>query len=152
MEDARTDVEILAHTTLGWIELQRKNWEGARGRIPEEPAMNPNNGEVDYLMGTAITSEKKLEKMPQALFYFARAATYEGKGALNPDGRKQVMSYVQKAYRTYHGADDGFNDLVAEAKSAADPAGRGFQIEDARTIAQRERQRPPPPPPRRIPN
>jgi tetratricopeptide (TPR) repeat protein len=134
---ARTDVENLAHTTLGWIELQRKNWEAAEAELQKSLQINPNNGEVDYLMGTAIASEKKVEKMPQALFYFARAASYEGPGALNPDGRKQVLTYVQKAYKTYHGGDDGFNELLAAAKSSPTPPA-DFKIEDAATIAQKK--------------
>jgi tetratricopeptide (TPR) repeat protein len=134
---ARTDVENLAHTTLGWIELQRKNWEPAEAELQKSLQINPNNGEVDYLMGTALASEKKMEKMPQALFYFARAASYEGTGALNPDGRKQVLTYVQKAYKTYHGGDDGFNELLAAAKNSPTPPA-DFKIEDAASIAQKK--------------
>src|SRR6202022_87916 len=99
--------------------------------------INPNNGEVDYLMGTAIASEKKVEKMPLALFYFARAATYEGTGALNPAGRKQVMDYVQKAYKTYHGGDDGCDKLIAAAKSSPTPP-PDFNIENAAKIAEKK--------------
>jgi tetratricopeptide (TPR) repeat protein len=135
---ARTDVENLAHTTEGWIELQRKNWENAEAEFQKSLAINPNNGEVDYLMGTAIASEKKVEKMPQALCFFARAATYDGQGALNPDGRKQVLAYVQKAYKTYHGSDDGFNDLVAAAKASPTCDASSLHIEDAKTIADRK--------------
>jgi len=131
---ARTDVENLAHSTEGWIELQRKNWEGSEAEFQKSLATNPNNGELDYLMGTAIASEKKVEKMPQALCFFARAATYDGAGALNPDGRKQVLAYVQKAYKTYHGADDGFNDLLAAAKAAPMCPPDAVSIKDAKTI------------------
>jgi tetratricopeptide (TPR) repeat protein len=131
---ARTDVENLAHTTLGWIAMQRKNWDEAEGEFQKSLALNPNNGEVIYFMGTAIASEKKVEKMPTALFYFARAATYEGAGALNPPGRKQVMDYVTKAYRTYHGGDDGFDTLIAAAKASPTPP-TDFKIKDAATIA-----------------
>ena len=134
---ARTDVETLAHTTLGWIAMQRKNWDGAEAEFQKSLQLNPNSGEVDYFMGTAIASEKKVEKMPQALFYFARAATYEGPGSLNPAGRQQVLAYVQKAYKTYHGDDDGFSNLVAAAKASATPPS-GFSIEDAATIDARK--------------
>jgi tetratricopeptide (TPR) repeat protein len=134
---ARTDVENLAHTTMGWILSMRKNWEASEAEFQKSLAINPNNGEVDYLMGTAIASEKKVEKMPQALFYFARAASYEGPGALNPDGRKQVLAYVQKAYKSYHGGDDGFNDLIATAKASPTPPA-DFKIVDAATIAQQK--------------
>jgi tetratricopeptide (TPR) repeat protein len=115
---ARTDVENLAHTTLGWIEMQRKNWDASETEFQKSLQINANSGEVDYLMGTDIASEKKVEKMPQALCFFARAATFDGPGALNPDGRKQVLAYVQKAYKTYHGSDEGFNDLIAAAKAS----------------------------------
>jgi tetratricopeptide (TPR) repeat protein len=131
---ARTDVENLAHTTLGWIEMQRHNWENSEAEFQKSLAINPNNGEVDYLMGTAIASEKKVEKMPQALCFFARAATFDGQGALNPDGRKQVLVYVQKAYKTYHGGDDGFNDLVATAKASPTCPADAVHIEDAASI------------------
>jgi tetratricopeptide (TPR) repeat protein len=132
---ARTDVENLAHTTLGWIEMQRHNWENSEAEFQKSLAINPNNGEVDYLMGTSIASEKKVEKMPQALCFFARAATYDGPGALNPDGRKQVLAYVQKAYKTYHGADDGFNEnLVATAKASPTCPAEAIHIVDAATI------------------
>ena len=135
---ARTDVENLAHTTLGWIELQRKNWEASEAEFQKSIGINPNNSEVDYLMGTAIATEKKVEKMPQALCFFARAATYDGQGALNPDGRKQVLAYVQKAYKTYHGSDDGFNDLIAAAKASPTCPADAVHIEDGATIADRK--------------
>ena len=129
----RADVENLGRVTLGWIALTRKNWEASEAEFQKSLQMNPNNGEVDYFMGTAIASEKKVEKMPQALFYFARAATYDGAGALSPDGRKQVMTYVQKAYKTFHGSDEGFNDLLAAAKSQPAPA-PDFKIRSAKEI------------------
>ena len=130
---ARPDVENLAHITLGWIDMQRMNWEESEAEFQKSLQINPNNGEVYYFMGTAIASEKKVEKMPTALFYFARAATFDGPGALNPDGRKQVMDYVRKAYRQYHGADDGFDALLAAAKASPTPPA-DLKIVDAATI------------------
>ena len=134
---ARPDVENLAHVTLGWIAMQRMNWEESEAEFQKSLQINPNNGEVDYFMGTDIASEKKVEKMPTALFYFARAAAYDGAGGLNPAGRKQVMDYVQKAYRTYHGADDGFDALLAAAKASPTPPA-DLKIVDAATIAQQK--------------
>ena len=131
---ARTDVENLAHTTVGWIEMQRKNWEPSEAEFQKSLQINANSGEVDYLMGTDIASEKKVEKMPQALCFFARAATFDGPGALNPDGRKQVLAYVQKAYKTYHGSDEGFNDLIAAAKASPTCPADAVHIKDAKSI------------------
>jgi len=95
---------------------------------------------VDYYMGTAIASEKDPMKMPTALFYFARAATYEGQGALNPASRQQVMAYVQRAYKGFHGSDEGFNNLIAAAKSSALPPTE-MHIKTATEIAEEQQKK-----------
>jgi len=135
----RPQVEELAHTTLGWVDLQKKDWLAAESEFQKTLQMDPNSGQVDYYMGTAIASEKDLKKMPQALFYFARAAGYEGQGALNPTGRQQVLAYVQKAYKGFHGSDEGFDKLMALAKSTPAPAA-DFTIKNANEIAQAQAQ------------
>ena len=38
---ARKDVEILAHTRLGWIAMQRKNWQAAEDEFKKDLALNP---------------------------------------------------------------------------------------------------------------
>jgi tetratricopeptide (TPR) repeat protein len=130
----KPQVQNLAHTTLGWIALQKKNWQAAESEFQKSLQIDPNNGTIDYQLATAIYSEKDPAKTPTALFYFARAATYEGQGALNPNGRQTVMAYVQKAYKGYHGSDQGFNDLVASAKASPTPPG-GLAIKSALDIA-----------------
>src|ERR1700722_4217282 len=109
---ARPGVETLAHSTEGWIEMQRKNWAAAEGEFQKALQMDPNSGEVDFFMGTVVASEKNPQKMSEALFYFARAATYEGTGGLAPAGRQQALSYVQRAYKGYHGNDRVVNDML----------------------------------------
>jgi tetratricopeptide (TPR) repeat protein len=133
----KPQVQNLAHTTLGWIALQKKNWQGAESEFEKSLQIDPNNGTIDYQLATAIYSEKDPAKTPTALFYFARAATYDGQGALNPNGRQTVMAYVQKAYKGYHGNDQGFNDLVAAAKANPTPPA-GFAIKSALDIAKAE--------------
>lgn len=135
----RPQVEELGHTTLGWIEMQRKNWQAAEAAFQKSLQVNPNSGQVDYYMGTSIASEKDIKKMPAALFYFARAATYEGTGALNATGRQQVMTYVQKAYKSFHGSDEGFNNLIAAAKTQPVPPA-DFAIKNATEIAEAQAQ------------
>ena len=135
----RPQVEELAHTTLGWIAMQKKNWQAAEDEFQKSLKINPNSGQVDYYMGTSIASEKDVKKMPAALFYFARAASYEGPGALNPQGRQQVLDYVKRAYKGFHGSDEGFDKLVAAAKAVPMPAA-DFSVKNATEIAQAEQQ------------
>ena len=119
---ARTDIEAVSHTTLGWVAMQQKQYEGAEGEFQKSLSINPNNGDVDYWMGTVIAGEKKPEKQAQAFYYFARAAAYDGPGALNPQGRQQVMTYVKNAYQKYHGSNEGFDQLLQTAKNNPTPA------------------------------
>ena len=130
----KPQIEELCHTTLGWTAMQKKSWQASEAEFEQSLKLNPNNGELDYFMGTDIASEKDPAKMPTALFYFARAATYEGQGALNPAGRQQVMAYVQKAYKGYHGSDADFNKLIAAAKASPAPSA-DFTIRSAVDIA-----------------
>jgi tetratricopeptide (TPR) repeat protein len=135
---ARPGVETLAHTTLGWIAMQRKSWDAAEGEFQKSLQLDPNNGEVDFFMGTVIVSQKNPQKMPAGLFYFARAATYDGTGGLAPAGRQQAMTYVQRAYKGYHGSDESFNDLLAAAKAGAAPP-PDYHIVSAGEIAEKAR-------------
>jgi tetratricopeptide (TPR) repeat protein len=130
----RPQVELLAHVNMGFIAMQRKNWDAAETEFKKSLDMSPNNGQVDYWMGFVIASEKKTEKVPTALFYFARAASYDGPGAMDPAGRKQALDYVQRQYKIYHGSNDGFDKLIAAAKSAPAPPA-DYKIEDAGALA-----------------
>jgi hypothetical protein len=84
-------METLAHSTLGWIAMQRKSWDAVEGELQKSLALYPNKAEVHYFMGTVIASEKNPQRMPVAIFYFTRAATNDGTEALPAAGRQQVL-------------------------------------------------------------
>lgn len=131
----RPDVELLAHKNLGFIAMQRKNWDASEAELQKVLTMSPNDAAVDFQMGTAVASEKKVDRIPIALFYFARAATYSGPGELPAAGKTQALTYVQKQYKNFHGSDEGFNDLLAAVKANPTPPA-GFAIKNANEIAQ----------------
>ena len=132
----RPDLELLANRNLGWIAMQRKNWDAAEAQFQKTLTLSPNDAQVDYWMGTVIVQQKKVEKVPAAMFYFARAATYTTPPlALPADMQKTSLTYVQKLYKNYHGSDEGFNDVLTAAKSNTAPPA-GFAIKNANEIAQ----------------
>lgn len=131
----RPQVELLAYNNLGFIGMQRMDWANAEANLQKSLMLDPNQASVDFQMGTAIASEKKVDRIPAALFYFARAATYSGKGELPAAGKQQALTYVQKQYKNFHGSDDGFNDLIAAVKANPTPPA-GFTIKNANEIAQ----------------
>ena len=124
---ARSDVEFMARQTLGWVAMAKKDWQTAEQIYTKCLQMNPASGQSAYQLGTAIINEKDPAKYPLALFEFARAAAYDGPGALPAQARngdKGVMAYFQKVYANYHGSADGAQDVLNAAKtSALPPAG-----------------------------
>jgi tetratricopeptide (TPR) repeat protein len=127
----RPDVELMARVNLGFIAFQRKNWPGAETELLKSLQMKPNNGLADFWLGYAMGYQKKF---PAAIFYWARAGTYEGDGAAVPEVRKQALDLAAKQYKSYHGSNEGFNDVVlARVKSDAIlPA--DFKIKTAQEI------------------
>jgi TPR repeat protein/class 3 adenylate cyclase len=126
----RPAVEKAVHATLGWIGIQRKNWAMAQSELQMTLALDPNNAEADYWLGSAIVAEKTPEKQFQALYYFARAATYDGPGALPADVRGRLLAYVREQYKTYRGSESGLDDLLKLAAREASPPS-DFKIERA---------------------
>ena len=126
MTDAQWDatkkpIAAVAHTTLGWTAMQRKDYEKAENEFKQSLALNPANGDVANYLGYVEVAEKKPEKIPEALFYYARAASYDGPGAANPGIRKPANDYLTKVYTTYHGSADGLDQLKQLAKTNAVP-------------------------------
>ena len=132
-------MEALAHKTLGWVAMMRKNGAGAQEHFTKSLQLNPAAGEVSYWMGQMIIAEKKPETYSNALYHFARASAYDGPGALPADGRKQVDDYLTKAYTGFHGDTSGLAELKAQAKGAALPPA-GFKMESVRDISLKKQQ------------
>lgn len=129
----RPGVEALSHTTLGFVGMQRKSWDAAEAEFKKALQVNPNNSAVDYSLGFTLASKKDNSN---ALFYYARAAAYDGEGSLSAQQRQGVQAEVQKMYNIYHGNSDGFSNLLASAKTQPNPPD-GFHIESKAEIAKK---------------
>jgi tetratricopeptide (TPR) repeat protein len=131
---AKSDTEVVARKALGWVSMQRKNNERAEAEFRKGLAINSNDGEVSYWMGTVMVAQKVPQKQSEALYHFARASSYDGPGALNPQGRQEVNKYLEKAYTSIHGSTEGLDDIRAMAKSQALPP-PGFKVKTAAQVA-----------------
>ena len=129
----RPDIELLAHVNLGYIAMTKKNFEASETEFQKTLQLSPNNGQVDAWMGFVITSQKKVERTPVAMFYYARAGTYEGQGAADANTRSTALDFVKRQYKTYHGSDEGFDALIAAAKASPTPPA-DLKIVDAVSI------------------
>ena len=91
------------------------------------------------MLASALLAQQKdhPEKMPEALFEYARAASYDGPGGLDANTRKQVDTFLTKAYNTYHGSAQGLDQLKMLAKASAVPPA-DFTIKSTVKIAEEE--------------
>jgi tetratricopeptide (TPR) repeat protein len=131
----RTLAEAQAEKTLGWIAMIRKNAAEAEDHFTKSLEKNPAQGDVSYWLGQTIIGQKDLAKYPLGLWHVARAAAYEGAGALPASGRTQVNDYLAKAYGGYHGDATGLDELKTQAKTTALPPA-GFTIKSVKQIAE----------------
>jgi hypothetical protein len=95
----------------------------------------PNDGAIDQMMGGVILAEKIPEKQGVALFYYARAACYDGDGSLPAQTRTQLKNgFLTRAYSTFHGSAEGLDQLCATAKANPAPPS-DFKVKSTVDIA-----------------
>jgi tetratricopeptide (TPR) repeat protein len=115
---AKAQIQQIAQTTLGWVKMQQKQYEASEASFRKVLQGNPKNGQASFWLGTVLYAQKKY--VP-ALFEFARASAYTGEGALPDAARQGADQYLQRAYKGYHGSDEGLDALKKMAASAALP-------------------------------
>jgi hypothetical protein len=117
-----------AHKTLGWIAMQRRSNTVAEQQLVKALELRSNDGEISYWLATVL---HKQDKRALALYHFARAATYDGPGALGSVARDRLNDFLIKSYTKYHGEDaKGLKALKALAGSRPFPP-PGFDITPA---------------------
>jgi tetratricopeptide (TPR) repeat protein len=124
-----------AYSTLAFVDLQKKQPEAAEEEYKKWLAADPNNAFASYSLGNTILSEKKVEKYPEMLYHWARAASLTGPGALPEQLRQKADATLIKGYNTFHGSDDaGLKELRTLAVTQPMPPA-GFKILDKNEIA-----------------
>ncbi len=132
--------KALAHKTLGWVALNRKNFPQAEAAYTESIKIKPNQGDIALLLGNVILRQRIPEKQASALYQYARAASLEGEGALAPPQRQQAKAYVEKTYTNFHGSQDGLDEILTRAKTEPFPPD-DFKIVSKAEIQQQDREK-----------
>ena len=112
-----------AQFTLGYIATTEKDPAKAEAELTKTLQADPNNAQASYMLAGVLLAQQKdhPEKMPLALFEYARAASYDGPGALDANTRKSIDGFLGKAYATYHGSAMGLDQVKTMAKTSAMP-------------------------------
>jgi tetratricopeptide (TPR) repeat protein len=126
-EKSKAQLQAPAYAALGWIGVQRKNNAAAEAAYLQSLRINPASPQVSYMLGTMIIGQRDLETYGKGLFHIARAASYTGEGALDAANRKSIEDYLVKRYATFHGTQEGLDELRKLAASNAIPPD-GFKI------------------------
>ena len=98
---------------------------------------DPTRVGLNVWLGKEILAQAKEhpEKQADAIFHYARAASYTGPGCLPQAARGQMRAFVDKAYKTYHGSAEGEDKLLAVA--ATQPLPDGVVIESTVDVAKK---------------
>lgn len=145
---AKPQIVALAHKQLAWVDNSKGDTAGAENEYQASLQANPNDSGLAYQYGGMLQKDavqlqkegKQAEsdkKLADALFEYARAATYAGPGALSPDNRQKALDYFNKLYKDFHGDTDGADQVIAQAKTAAVPP-PDFKIGSAAAKANQE--------------
>jgi hypothetical protein len=133
-QKAKGQTEALAHNALAWAASSKKDNAATETEYKASLQADPGQSNVAAQYGKMLIGEKKY---PEGLFEYARAAQYDGPGALPAATRQQLMDYFNKAYKDFHGSDEGKDQMLAQAKTQPLPP-EGLQITSAADLANKQ--------------
>ena len=122
--------------------MQRKQNVEAEKEFTSVLKLNPASAQVSYWLAQVVLAQANPKKNSLAIFSFARAATYDGPGALAPEGRQKVDSYLTQLYTKFAGTQEGLAELKSQAKvSTFPPTGLGIKSSAVRKFEHQQKMR-----------
>ncbi len=121
-EKLKKQVAIIFNGTAGFAALQNKDYPHAQEYLRAAVEADPTDLNNAYPLALAYLTASPPDSL-NGLFFIARAVSLAPPGA----GQNQILTYGQKAYKNYHGSEEGWNDVLATAKANPVPP-QGFNI------------------------
>jgi hypothetical protein len=136
---AKSTMVNFSQFTLGYIGVEEKDNAKAQAELTKTLQTDATNAPASSMLATVLLSQQKEhpELMPEALFEYARAASYTGPNALPAAQQKSLNDFLTKAYTTYHGSAEGLDQVKTLAKASALPPD-GFKIKSTVDIAKED--------------
>ena len=132
-EKMKAQMAGIFNAAIGIAKLTDKDYDDARKALRVAADANPTDFSVVYPLALSYAGptppDPKIPPDPiNAIWYAARASVV----APTPQYQQQIEKYARNQYIKYHGGDDGWTDVLAQAKAnPAQPA--GFAIKPAPT-------------------
>ena len=133
---AKSQTEVQAHFVLATVAMSKKTPEGdgiAEIQFKKVLGAQPNMASASYQLGVVILHERKIDRIPEALYDIAHAISVTGPMALGAQGKTAAETYLKKAYEGYHGDATGLDDLLKAAAASPTPPA-GFTIKSVTDI------------------
>ena len=115
-EKTKTQIGGICHRAVGLAALGNKDFAKAAPELHAAVEASPNDVNVIYPLSQAYLKQAPPDTL-NGLWFTARAAGL----APTPQGQQQIEKYGASVYRKYHGSDQGWTDLLAQAKGAPFP-------------------------------
>jgi len=115
----KQQTSVIFNGVSGIAALQNKNYAVAQQRLQASVDADPNNLRDVYPLALAYLTAPKPDDM-HGLWYIARAANL----AAGSPAQAQIVAFGKSRYSKYHGSDQGWDELLAQAKASPTmPAG-----------------------------
>lgn len=111
----KTQTSVIFNGAVGMAAFQNKDYAKAEQHLRAAVDADPTDVNNIYPLALAYLTAGPAEKLLDGLWFIARAANL----IADPKGKADVIKFGKSKYVKYHGAEDGWNELLA--KTATTP-------------------------------
>lgn len=108
-EKFKTQTSIIFNGAVGYAAWQNKDYATAQKHLRAAVDADPNNLSDVYFL--ALSYLEATPNNPAGFWFVARAVVLSNNNA-------QILKYGRLKYKKYHGSEDGWNEVVAQAKGS----------------------------------
>ncbi len=130
--DAASNAMLYRAAILPAVQAQQKqDWPTAEAAWTKAMADYPNKALIAYNLGVSLRGQHKDDA---AVWQFARAVAIDPSLDGTANGT-QISNFVNTYYKNLHGSDEGFADIIKQAKDSPQPPA-GFHVKTSSQIAE----------------
>ena len=129
-EKLKNQMSGIFNAAIGLAALQTKDYPAATKGLRAAVDQNPTDFSLVYPLALAYLQSTPPDSI-NGIWYAARVAVV----APTPQYQQQIEKYAKNQYTRYHGSDEGWTDVFAQAKASPTPPAN-FAIKPAPTPAE----------------
>src|SRR5579864_2802528 len=123
-EKLRKQMAVIFYGGAGFAALEEKEYTTARDYYSKAQAIEPNDLQNIYQLSVA---DLEMANPDIRGFWYVARAIHVCEKQNNTTAARSIAAYGQAKYKKYHGSEEGWQELLRRATTAADPP-RDFQV------------------------